>query len=81
MTKDEAKTIEDAARKWADYACQYELAIVLNQDHVPKLDVGQQEQEFFAQLNEMTNEEFVALVNKITDERELEWAARNQRND
>ena len=53
MTKDEAKKIEDAARKWIDCAVEYELAIVLNQDASAHSDVAQQEQAFLALLNSM----------------------------
>ena len=61
MTKDEAKTIEDAARKWTACACEYELAIVLNQivlnqDASAHSDVAQQEQAFLALLNSMIDD-------------------------
>ena len=56
MTKDEAKTIEDAARKWIECACEHDIGIVLNQDSVPYSDVMQQEQAFLALLNSMIDD-------------------------
>ena len=53
MTKAEAKKLEDAARKWLECACEYDIGIVLNQDSVPYSDVMQQEKAFFALLNSM----------------------------
>ena len=56
MTKDEAKTIEDAARKWADCVCEHELNIVLHQDNVLHSDLVHKEQAFLALLNSMIEE-------------------------
>ena len=56
MTRDEAKKIEDAARKWIDCACEHDIGIVLNQDSVPYSDVMQQEQAFLALLNSMIDD-------------------------
>ena len=57
MTKDEAKKIEDASRKWLECACEHDIGIVLNQDSLPYSDVMQQEQAFLALLNSMIETE------------------------
>ena len=63
MTKSEAKKLEDAARKWIDCACEYELDIVLNNDRtVSHSDLLQQEKAFLDILNSMIT---AAEINKI----------------
>ena len=56
MTKDEAQTLADEARKWTDYACEYELGIVLNDRTVSQDDLLRQEKAFLALLNSMIDE-------------------------
>ena len=56
MTKDEAQTLADAARKWTDFACEYELGIVLNDRTVSHSDLLKQEKSFLDLLNSMVEE-------------------------
>ena len=68
MTKDEAKKIEAAARKWLECACEYDIGILLNDDSVPYSDVMQQEQAFLALLNSMIEDTQIAVndATKVT---------------